>query len=210
MEMALNLSLYRHREPVARSGAVVIGVCALLLSQVFAMRHEPPVLDDSISLSIADSDAPQQAVQQVIQTPPPPKPVVEPPKEVVPVTDAPAPAIQETVQQPQPVQQVQPKGNPDAEKMYAQGVRARIERKKVYPDAARDMGMTGTVEVRYEVDRSGKLLRAEILTSSGFKMLDQAALKSVKDAAPYPVFPDEGWQGASSMWFSTKIDFQSY
>jgi protein TonB len=155
---------------------------------------------------MAPAVAPDRVVEQVIQTPPE-KPVVETPKDVVPVVDAPAPAIQETVQPPKPAEpQVQQKGNPDAENLFAQDVRSRIERKKIYPDAARDLGMSGEVEVLYELDRSGNLLRAEIVSSSGSKMLDQAALRAVKSAA-YKSFPDDAWLGSSSKVFKTKLVF---
>ena len=180
MDMAMNWSLYHRRESAAQIGTVSIGLLILVASQTLAMRQELPAQEEPISLTImAPAVAPDRVVEQVIQTPPE-KPVVESPKEVVPVTDAPAPAIQEKVQPPKAAEpQVQPKGNPDAENLFAQDVRSRIERKKIYPDAARDLGMSGEVEVLYELDRSGNLLRAEIVSSSGSKMLDQAALRAV-------------------------------
>lgn len=130
MDMAMNWSLYQRRETAAQAGTVTIGLLILVMSQTLAMRQEVPVQDEPISLTIiAPAVAPDQVVEQAIQTPPQ-KPVIEPPKEVVPVTDAPAPAIQETVQPPKVEPQVQQKGNPDAESLFAQDVRLRIERKK--------------------------------------------------------------------------------
>jgi protein TonB len=207
MDMAMNWSLYQRRESAAQFGTVAIGLLILVASQTLAMRQALPVSEEPISLSImAPAVAPDRVVEQVIQTPPE-RTVVETPKEVVPVTDAPAPAIQETVQPPKPAEpQVQPKGNPDAENLFAQDVRSRIERKKIYPDAARDLGMSGEVEVLYELDRSGNLLRAEIVSSSGSKLLDQAALRAVKSAA-YKSFPDDAWLGSSSKVFKTKLVF---
>jgi protein TonB len=180
MDMAMNWSLYQRRESVAQLGTVTIGLFLLAFSKMLVVHYELPVLEEKepISLTVmAPAVAPDRIVEQVIQTPPE-KPVVETPKDVVPVVDAPAPAIQATVQPPKAAEpQVQPKGNPDAENLFAQDVRSRIERKKIYPDAARDLGMSGEVEVLYELDRSGNLLRAEIVSSSGSKLLDQAALK---------------------------------
>ena len=207
MDMAMNWSLYHRRESAAQIGTVAIGLLILVASQTLAMHQELPVQEEPISLTImAPAVAPDRVVEQVIQTPPE-KPVVEPPKEVIPVTDAPAPAIQEKVQPPKAAEpQVQPKGNPDAENLFAQDVRSRIERKKIYPDAARDLGMSGEVEVLYELDRSGNLLRAEIVSSSGSKLLDQAALRAVKSAA-YKSFPEDAWLGSSSKVFKTKLVF---
>jgi len=207
MDMTMNWSLYQRRESAAQFGTVAIGLLILVASQTLAMRQELPVSEEPISLTImAPAVAPDHVVEQVIQTPPE-RPVVETPKDVVPVVDAPAPAIQETVQPPKAVEpQVQPKGNPDAENLFAQDVRSRIERKKIYPDAARDLGMSGEVEVLYELDRSGNLLRAEIVSSSGSKLLDQAALRAVKSAA-YRGFPENAWLGSSSKVFKTKLVF---
>jgi protein TonB len=208
MDMAMNWSIYHRRETAAQIGTVAIAILLLVLSQTLVMSQEIPVQEEPISLTIiAPTVAPDQIVEQQIQTiQPPPEKVIEPPKEVVPVTDAPAPAIQETVQPPKVEPQVQQKGNPDAESLFAQDVRSRIERKKVYPDTARDLGMTGEVEVLYELDRSGNLLRAEIVSSSGYKLLDQAAIRAVKSAS-YRSFPDDAWMGASSKVFRTKLVF---
>jgi protein TonB len=208
MNMAMNWSFYEKRESAAQAGTAVMGLLLLAFSQMLVMHYDLPMLEEKepISLTVMTNPAaPNQVVEQVIQTPPPEK-VIEPPKEVVPVTDAPAPAIQETVQPPKVEPQVQQKGSPDAENQFAQDVRSRIERKKIYPDAARDLGMSGEVEVLYELDRSGNLLRAEIASSSGFKLLDQAALRAVKSAS-YRSFPEDAWLGSSSKVFKTKLVF---
>ncbi len=72
---------------------------------------------------------------------------------------------------------------------YAAMIRAKIERAKRYPLPAREMGLEGTVKLRFTLSGQGKLLRAEVLKSSGIKMLDQAALKAVRSAAPFPPAP---------------------
>lgn len=206
MNMALSASLYQRRESAAQFGTVTVALCLLVMSKAFVMQQESHVQDEPISLTIMAPEHPQASVvKPVIQTPPPEK-TVEPVKEVVPVTDAPAPAIQEVVQPPVAVPQVQQKGNPDAENLFAQDVRSRIERKKIYPDTARDLGMSGEVEVLYELDRAGNLIRAEIASSSGYKLLDQAALRAVKSAS-YKSFPEDVWMGASSKVFRTKLVF---
>jgi protein TonB len=207
MGIAMHWSLYQRRETAAQAGTITIGILLLVLSQTLVMQQDLPKADEPISLTIeAPAVAPEKIVEQVIQTPPPEK-IVEMPKEIVPVTDAPAPAIQETVQPPKPPEpQVQPKGNPDAERQYVSDLKAQIDRKKVYPEAARDMGMTGEVEVEYELDRLGNLVRAEIVSSSGYKLLDQAALKTAKSLLPKG-FPDGAWLGANSRVFRTKVGF---
>jgi protein TonB len=221
MNVATNWSIYQRRETAAQLGTVMIGLFILVLSQTMAMHQEVPVQENPISLTImAQPVAPDQIIEQPVQTIQPPKPekIVESPKKVIPVTDVSAPAQariaapvspvlpKENIELTNATPQVQRSSNSAAEGLFAQDVRARIERKKIYPDTARDLGMSGEVEVLYELDRSGNLIRAEIVSSSGYKLLDQAALKAVKSAF-YKSFPEDAWVGASSKVFRTKLVF---
>lgn len=49
-----------------------------------------------------------------------------------------------------------------------------------YPALARRMGQQGTVKLRLTIDRDGSVDRAEVAASSGFPMLDQAALRAAR------------------------------
>ncbi|KAF0206170.1 MAG: periplasmic protein [Gallionellaceae bacterium] len=209
----MNWPLYQRRERVAQLATATIGLLILMLSQTLSLRQEMPVREEPISLSIISDAQPELVVEQpVVQTQPPLPQMMESPQEVMPVTEAPAPVAVPTPPvmpvakvEPQPEPQVQ-RSNSAAEGMFAQDVRSRIERKKIYPDAARDLGMSGEVEVLYELDRTGSLIRAEIVASSGYKLLDQAALRAVKSAT-YKSFPEDAWLGASSKTFRTKLVF---
>jgi len=55
-----------------------------------------------------------------------------------------------------------------------------------YPKVARRRGYEGRTVLRVEVLESGKVGRIEIATSSGFEVLDKAALGSVKDWMFFP------------------------
>lgn len=96
--------------------------------------------------------------------------------------------------------------NAAAEGRFAQDVRTQIERKKIFPDSARDLGMSGVVEVVYVLDRAGTLVRAEVATSSGYPLLDQAALRAVRSAA-FAAFPADAWVGENQKEFHTKLVF---
>jgi len=209
MNRILNRSFFQNREFAAQAGTVMFGVCLFVLSQTLVMHQDVPPAEEPISLTIAASPDAPQVEQPIQQETPPPQKMVELPKEVMPVTEAPSP-IAVPVPPVVPVEKSEPvpvqRGNAAAEGLFAQDVRAKIERKKIYPDAARDMGMSGEVEVLYELDRAGNLLRAEIVSSSGFRLLDQAALRAVKSAA-YKSFPEDAWLGASSKVFRTKLVF---
>lgn len=68
----------------------------------------------------------------------------------------------------------------------------KIEATKRYPPAARKIGIEGTPVVRFRLEPSGQIESAEIVESSGSEILDRAALKNIRDAAPLPYV--EGWQ----------------
>jgi protein TonB len=66
--------------------------------------------------------------------------------------------------------------------------------------------MTGTVEVRYVLDRSGRMLDAKVAVSSGYSLLDEAALKAVKDAR-FAAMPEDAWLGETQKEFRTRLVF---
>ena len=68
-------------------------------------------------------------------------------------------------------------------------VRRRIESNKTYPPAARDAGIEGSSGIRMTITRDGQLEKVEIVDSSGYEILDRAALQSVRSAAPFPPIP---------------------
>jgi protein TonB len=55
-----------------------------------------------------------------------------------------------------------------------------------YPGIALRNGYQGTVEIQIEVDESGNVTAASVLKSSGYQVLDNAALKIVKERWRFP------------------------
>jgi protein TonB len=51
----------------------------------------------------------------------------------------------------------------------------------VYPQIARDMGWQGVVVLKVLVERDGKAAQVEVERSSGHQMLDESAVKAVKE-----------------------------
>jgi protein TonB len=49
-----------------------------------------------------------------------------------------------------------------------------------YPVMSRRMGETGKVVLRVELDAEGRVDTAQVISSSGFKRLDEAALSAVR------------------------------
>ncbi len=65
---------------------------------------------------------------------------------------------------------------------------AWIAAHKTYPSAAQRMGEEGRVEVRFTVDRLGRVMDAEIVVGSGSGRLDSAAV-ALLSSATLPAFP---------------------
>jgi protein TonB len=74
---------------------------------------------------------------------------------------------------------------------FTQTVRKKIESQKRYPLAARKSKTEGRVGVKMTILKDGRLERIEIIESSGYVILDKAALESVRRAAPFPSLPEE-------------------
>ena len=60
-----------------------------------------------------------------------------------------------------------------------------------YPDEARRQQLSGDVRLAVALLPDGRIKRIDILASSGRTVLDQAAIRSVKLAAPFEPFPPE-------------------
>lgn len=58
-----------------------------------------------------------------------------------------------------------------------------------YPEASIRYGLYGSLRLLVAIDRRGQLLEARVLATSGHAVLDEAAIKIVRMAAPFAPFP---------------------
>jgi TonB family protein len=65
------------------------------------------------------------------------------------------------------------------------GLRQRILSERVYPPQARRRGIEGVVHLLISLDSSGKLLEVRVTRSSGYRVLDNAAVSLIKRVLPY-------------------------
>jgi periplasmic protein TonB len=74
---------------------------------------------------------------------------------------------------------------------YAEDWRIKIERVGTinYPEAARGRNTSAALQLTVEIRSDGTIESMRIERSSGVKILDQAALRIVRMAAPFPAFP---------------------
>lgn len=184
----------------------VVGVVVLLHLAVFAaylfQPQAPAVLLNEMSVSIASLQMPQAEV-----TPPPPqqKPrAIEPEPAPEPVAaDEPAaqeeapppPVVQQQVSPPSPVQL---DAEPDYRADYLNNPRPP------YPMVARRMGYTGKVVLNVEVLAEGRAGEVKLEKSSGYDILDSAAVQTVKT---WRFTPAKRFGQAVTQWFLVPIKF---
>ncbi len=78
-------------------------------------------------------------------------------------------------------------GNP---KDYFSLLIAWLNQHKDYPPVVKKKKQQGTVVLAFSIDRSGTVLTSRVQTSSGYPLLDQAALDMLARANPLPAMPD--------------------
>jgi len=86
-------------------------------------------------------------------------------------------------------------GDDDTSLRYLEMVRLKIERYKEYPGTARARQIEGSVTVRFVITLEGGVRAVEIAKSSRHNILDKAALRAVKAAAPFPKPPRRFFKG---------------
>jgi len=77
---------------------------------------------------------------------------------------------------------------------YLDAVRRWVARYRKYPEEAVKQKQEGIVQLGFKFTRDGTVLDAWIEKSSGFPMLDQAALQMIRAASPIPKVPPQ-YQG---------------
>ena len=80
----------------------------------------------------------------------------------------------------------------DAEgvRRYRLALAVEAGRFKHYPARAQEANMTGTVEIRVVIATAGHSGKVELAKSSGYDLLDDAALEMVKKATQFASVPE--------------------
>lgn len=74
---------------------------------------------------------------------------------------------------------------------YMHKLRDKIQSIWVYPPSAAAEGKYGDLKIRFTITKDGRLGKVELVRTSGYRTLDDAALKALKDGEPYWPLPDE-------------------
>jgi protein TonB len=74
---------------------------------------------------------------------------------------------------------------------YNRWLKVKVESVLQYPELAAISGYQGTLYILFDIMKDGSLGRLEVLKSSGYKILDDEALRAVRSSAPFQPLPDE-------------------
>jgi len=180
---------------------VSVAIHAWVIHARFA-KIEPPRADllQSSSTEILLVEEPPQLPEPTPEptpeaTPPPPEPTPEPTPEEI-VTAEKSPEVAEATPEPTPTPVPTPRATPTPRPTPKPEPRPAKPRPAAainvpkpvviqntppsYPDLARRNGWEGRVMIRVDVSAEGRPLSTTIAQSSGFGVLDQAALRAVK------------------------------
>ncbi len=68
-------------------------------------------------------------------------------------------------------------------------IKHQLERVWIYPSDAMQRGISGDLSLKFRISKDGNLMGVHLVDKSGYEILDVAALKAVKEAAPFYPFP---------------------
>lgn len=103
----------------------------------------------------------------------------------------------------------EPQGREAIENMrvkYEKELSKWLEEHKQYPTAARALGQHGSPVLRLRIDRKGQVKFSKLEKSSGYRLLDDAALEMAKNSSPYPA-PPKHYPGELVLEFLIPISF---
>ena len=76
---------------------------------------------------------------------------------------------------------------------YNRWLKYKVESVLKYPELAAISGIQGTLYIQFDIMKDGTLGNLELIRSSGYKILDDEALRSIRATAPFQPLPD-GWK----------------
>ena len=91
-------------------------------------------------------------------------------------------------------------------KRYEQTMSAWLQRHRVVPEMARSLGQYGSPVLRVQISRAGAVKYFAIERSSGYPLIDEAAMDMVRRANPFPA-PPSSYPGGQVLEFLIPVTF---
>ena len=93
---------------------------------------------------------------------------------------------------------------------YLNLVISKIQKAKRYPLQARKEKIEGEVKLKFLINSRGELESAELVSSSGFEILDREALEMLHRAVPFPPLPEEIKERGLELNLKVKFHLEEY
>jgi protein TonB len=172
------------KRPLIIFYAIALAFHATVLFYLKPPAPKPPKIFNETYVDVTLTKPPEPEPPKPIVVPPPPQPIIEPPKpemtipEPKPTPPPPPPIVQPVVVRPQkpPTEEYVPVTQPN----YAK------QAQHVYPPEAARRHQQGVVALMLYINGNGMLDKVEIVKSSGFPLLDAAAIKEMKQSRFQP------------------------
>lgn len=132
-------------------------------------------------------------------------PVPPPPEPTTPEEASPEPAAPEAPQESMPPPDVDQAYGPDQAEVQASTPLYHLNPPPAYPAMARRRNYQGIVLLDVLVNRQGRVDKAEIAQSSGYRVLDRSAVKSVRQ---WRFEPARRFGRPIEMWVQVPIKFE--
>lgn len=153
----------------------------LAIMETPAPKSEPPAQE------LAEAPPPQSEPEPAPQEAPEPAPVKKPKPEPVKAPPKKTASVKKTAATPASSQKSAPVAEPRPVAKATTGETTQpvpaggsSTPKPAYPELARKRNQEGTVNIRCQVDSTGAVKEVSLAKSSGFRLLDEAALKTVR------------------------------
>ncbi|MEK9713748.1 MAG: energy transducer TonB [Thalassolituus sp.] len=194
---------------------------------------EPPVKPDiktePVKVAVAENTYRLQETTPETTPEKPPKKIQEPPPEPVEASAIETPVVEEQ-KEPEPDQaptddipeqaasdaMVKATGNADQQtsggaagnqRTYIQDLYQWLARHRTYPPIAKKSKQEGTVLLAFTVNRHGDISESSIKKSSGYPLLDEAAIRMLEKASPLPPVPDDFYPSRNHLPLVMPIEF---
>lgn len=140
---------------------------------------------EAAAVAVAAQNAAPVPVQELPQPPAVEEQVPEP-ELAVSAPVEPLPVAETAEQEQSPLQELDDREYQRQLSEYVRVVMTQVFRNVRYPRRAVKRELQGQVELLAELDQSGELLGVSLETSSGYDILDEAAIRAVEKATPFP------------------------
>lgn len=74
---------------------------------------------------------------------------------------------------------------------YNRWLKIKIESVLKYPELAAISGYQGTLYIKFDILKDGSLGEVDVLKGSGYKILDDEAVRAIRSSAPFQPLPDD-------------------